>query len=366
MSDGDLYSVLGISRQAEPNEIRKAYLQLSRVHHPDKGGDEATFKKIQQAHEILSDERKRQIYDMTGSADGEISSGPMGGGGFPFDLGGLFGSMGGIGGLGGMFMGGGGAPGAGNRTRMKRPKAPPKITEIPLRLADYYKGRQIQARFERQTFCSACQGQGATSFQSCSPCQGRGVVRQIMQMGPIQMINEGPCRECSGAGKLASGNCYKCGGKKTLPEEKTLEVKIEPGMKPGEVLVFPKACSDDPHFEEPGDVHFVLQEAEGDNGWTRKGDDLYTSAGISYTESILGSKIKLKGHPGFPDGLELPVSCGVVNREVMCVKEKGMTKRNGGFGDLYVEILFRTSDSEKAILQRNQALLSAMFQSTGS
>lgn len=364
MSDGDLYSVLGVGKQADASEIRKAYLQLSRIHHPDKGGDEATFKKIQQAHEVLSDERKRQIYDMTGSVDGEMPSGPMGGGGFPFDLGGLFGGFGGMGGIGSMFMGGGG-PGQGPRSRVRRPKAPPKITEIPLRLSDYYHGRQIQVRFERQTFCNACQGQGATSFQSCSPCQGRGIVRQIMQMGPIQMVNEGPCRECSGAGKIASGNCYKCGGKKTLPEEKTLEVKIEPGMKPGEVLVFPKACSDDPSFDEPGDVHFVLQEAEGDAGWIRKGDDLHTTIGITYAESLLGSKITVQGHPGYKDGLEVSIPCGIVNREVMCIKEKGMTKRQGGFGDLYVEVLFHCSEEGKAILERNKPLLQAMFQVTG-
>lgn len=366
MADEDLYTVLGVSRQADASEIRKAYLQLSRIHHPDKGGDEARFKKIQQAHEVLSDERRRQIYDMTGSIDGEgPSAGPMGGA-FPFDLSGLFGGLGGLGGMGGMFMGGGG-PGASpqGRSRMRRPKAPPKIHEIPLRLADFYQGRQIQVRFERQTFCSQCNGQGATSFQSCGPCQGRGVLRQIMQMGPIQMVNEGPCRECSGAGKIASGNCYKCSGKKTLPEEKTLDVKIEAGMKPGEVLVFPKACSDDPHFDEPGDVHFVLQEAEGDVGWMRKGDDLHTNCGISYADSLLGTTVKLQGHPGFPNGLDIEIYPGIANREVMCIKEKGMTKRNGGHGDLYLEIQFKATDEQKAILLRNKPLLQAMFQSTG-
>lgn len=365
MSDGDLYTVLGIGRQADTSEIRKAYLQLSRIHHPDKGGDEATFKKIQQAHEVLSDERKRRIYDMTGSIDGEAGSGagPMASG-FPFDISGLFG---GIGGLGSMFGMGGPPPGQG-RTRIRRPKAPPKITEIPLRLADYYHGRQIQVKFERQTFCTACNGQGATSFQSCGPCQGRGIVRQMMQMGPLQMINEGPCQECQGQGKMASGNCYVCGGKKTRPEEKTLEVKIEPGMKPGEVLVFPKACSDDPHFDEPGDVHFVLQEAEGDGAFTRKGDDLSTVLGISFAESLLGCDVKLRGHPGYPDGLDLTVPCGMTNGEVMRIKEKGMTKRQGGHGDLYLEIQFKATEEQRAILRRNAPLLQAMFStvSTGS
>lgn len=357
-----LYDVLGVSRTAEPNEIKKAFKKLAMSHHPDKGGDPEEFKKIQHAHEILTDENKRKVYDMTGSDTGEMPQGhgnPFGfggmgmpfGGGVPFDMGDLFG---------GMFGGGGGQRPGG--VRVRRAQGPPKTIEIPLNLKDYYHGRKIQVKFERHKFCEQCKGEGATSFQSCDTCKGMGIVRQIMMMGPIQMVNEGPCRDCNGAGKKASGACYVCSGKKVKAQEKTIEVKIEPGMGPGEVLVFQKECSDDPAYEEPGDVHLLLHEATGDEGWVRKGEDLETHQTISFTESLLGCKKTLKGHPGYEAGLEIPISPGVLNGEVLSFAGKGMPKKGSkDFGSLRCRISVSISEKEKEILQRNAIVLQAMF-----
>lgn len=361
---GDLYEKLGVSRSADTNEIRKAFRKLAVQHHPDKGGDEEKFKEIQHAHDILTDDRRRQIYDMTGSEDehGGMPGG-MGGMGVPFDIGSIFSGMADFGGMGigGMFGGMGGGRRAPGNARTKIPKGPPKIQEIPLTLHDYYHGRQFQVKFERQKFCEICKGEGATSFQSCGPCQGRGILRQMMMMGPINMINEGPCGECQGSGKKASGNCYMCGGKKTKPQEKSLDVKIEAGMKPGEILIFEKECSDEPHYEEAGDVHFVLQEAEGDEGWSRKENDLFTSVKIGLGQSLLGCIQTLKGHPGFPDGLPISIPAGTVNKQVLLIHEQGMTKKGGGHGNLHVEVLVTVSDKEREILERNKPLLVPMF-----
>ena len=350
----NLYDVLGVSRDADTNEIKKAFKKLAMTHHPDKGGDSEKFKEIQKAHEILTDERKRQMYDMTGSEDGE-QAGPQMGGGFPFDIGGMFGGLGGIfGGMPGMSRGG--------PRVMRRPKAPPKVTEIPLRLFDFYHGRVFQVKFERQKFCETCRGQGATSFQTCNTCKGQCVVRQQIQMGPMIMVNEGPCPDCEGEGKKASGNCYVCGGKKTRPQEKELTVKIEAGMRPGEVLVFPKECSDDPNYDEAGDVHFVLQEAAGDEGWVRKGDDLETQVNINLQESLLGCVKTITTHPGYAQGLELPVPVGVINGQVLTLAGKGMPKKGlSEFGTLHYRVNVTVSDKEKEILQRNKTLLEAMF-----
>lgn len=353
MDIGNLYEILGVARNADSNEIRKAFLKLSRIHHPDKGGNPEEFKKISLAHEVLTDNQKRAIYDQTGSIDGDTMSHMGGMNGFPFDIGSIFGGMG----MGGMF-GMGGMPRGG---RMRRPKAPPKVQEIPLRLSDYYHGRIFQVKFERHKFCETCKGEGATSFQSCNSCKGMGVVRQIMQMGPIQMVNEGPCHDCMGEGKKASGACYVCSGKKTKPQEKELEVKIEPGMKPGEILIFANECSDDPNFEEPGDVHFLLQEADGDEGWTRKGDDLETDVHITLRDSLLGCSKMLQGHPGFPEGLSILVPCGVQNGEVIKIADRGMTKKEGGYGTLHVKINLTITEKEKEALVNNQPILSAMF-----
>jgi DnaJ family protein A protein 2 len=350
----NLYDVLGVSKGADTNEIKKAFKKLAMTHHPDKGGDPEKFKEIQRAHEVLTDDRKRQVYDMTGSEDGEAPAPDMGG--FPFDIGGMFGGLGGMFGMGGM-------PGMGRGPRVvKRPKAPPKITEIPLKLHDFYHGRQFQVKFERQKFCETCNGQGATSFQSCNTCRGQGVVRQHIQMGPMVMVNEGPCHDCQGEGKKPSGNCYLCGGKKVMPQEKELLVKIEPGMKPGEVLIFSKECSDDPNYDEAGDVHFILQEAAGDEGWVRKGDDLETEVSITFKESVLGCTKTLQGHPGFPQGLEFEIPVGTKNGEVLPVTGKGMRKRNSPeFGTLHCRVTVTISEKEKESLQRNRALLEVMF-----
>jgi DnaJ family protein A protein 2 len=182
-----------------------------------------------------------------------------------------------------------------------------------------------------------------------------------MMMGPIHMVNEGPCRECNGVGKKASGNCYVCGGKKTKAQEKSIEVKIEPGMKPGEVLIFPKECSDDPNYEEPGDVHFLLQEASGDDAWTRTGDDLQTYLTISFKESLLGCEKTLLDHPGYPDGLPLSIHAGVKNTEVLTFAGKGMVKKGGGNGDLHCKIHISVTDKDREVLNRNHVVLKAMF-----
>lgn len=365
MPGTNLYDILGVSKGADTNEIRKAFKKQALVHHPDRGGDQEKFKQIQHAHDILTDERRRQVYDMTGSEDENAGGGGFPGG-VPFDIGSIFSGMADFGGMGmgGMF----GMPGMGGMSgqrrggsRMKIPKAPPKVQEIPLTLHDYYHGRHFQVKFERQKFCDVCKGEGATSFQSCSPCQGRGIQRQVMMMGPIHVVNEGPCGECQGSGKKASGNCYVCQGKKTRPQEKTLDVKIEAGMKPGEMLVFEKECSDDPNFEEPGDVHLLLQEADGDEGWTRKGDDLYTNLSISLGETLLGCVKSVKGHPGFPEGLPVTVPWGTQNKQVLVVHEQGMTKKSGGHGNLHVEIHVTVTEKDRDILERNKPLLTPMF-----
>ena len=356
--DTNLYDVLGVSRSAEPTEIKKAFKKLAMTHHPDKGGNPEAFKKIQHAHEVLTDENKRKIYDMTGSDTGEMPQGsPFGGmgmpfgGGMPFDMGDLFG---------GMFGGGMGGPRPG--VRVRRAQGPPKTIEIPLNLKDYYHGRKLQVKFERAKFCEQCKGEGATSFQNCDTCRGMGVVRQVMMMGPLQMVNEGPCRDCNGVGKKPSGACYMCSGKKVKAQEKTIEVKIEPGMGPGEVLVFPKECSDDPAYEEPGDVHLLLQEASGDEGWVRKGEDLETHQTISFAESLLGCKKSLKGHPGFESGLEIVIPPGTFNGEVLSFAGKGMPKKGSKeFGSLRCRISVSVSEKDKEILQRNAIVLQAMF-----
>ena len=244
----DLYSILGVSRTADTSEIRTSYKQLAKEHHPDKGGDAEKFKEISQAHEILSDDSKRKMYDMTGSTSSDGGPGPGGPFGMPEMFSQMFGGMGGpFGGMGGPFGGMGGMPGQGPN-RKQNGKGPGKSQDLPLRISDYYHGRSISIKFGRQSSCGTCKGSGASSTKSCDTCNGQGQVRQIIQMGPIQMMNHGPCPACQGKGEQTLGQCNGCQGRGLLPEEKTLDIKIEPGMTSGNTVVFPGMCSAHPGF----------------------------------------------------------------------------------------------------------------------
>ncbi len=357
----DLYKCLGLERGAEKDEVRKAYLKLSRTYHPDKGGNPEDFKAISRAHEVLTDDRKKQIYDMTGQVDGEgggdggggMGGNPFGPGGFPFDIGSLFGMFGAGGPQGGM-------PGG---PRVRRAKPSPKVHEIPLRLHDYYFGRTIQMKFERQKFCDGCKGTGCKSYTQCGTCQGRGFTEQVMMMGPgMQAMTRGPCGACMGEGRKPGVSCSTCNGRKFQNQEKVLDIRIDPGMRVGEVLVFPNECSDNHDFMEPGDVHIVLQEADEESGLRRDGVNLHCKMVLSLSESLLGVKKMVQGHPAHPEGLEIELPVGLTSGNVFVVEGKGMPRRQeGGFGSLLCQIEVRVSEEEKKKLVEHSAMLRAMF-----
>ncbi len=360
----DLFKVLGLERGADKEECRRAYLKLSRKYHPDKGGSEEDFKAISRAHEVLTDERKRQYYEMTGQVEGEGGSdggggggGPFGfggGGGFPFDIGSLFGMFGSAGPMGGMPTG----------PRVRRAKAPSKVHEIPLRLADFYHGRTIQMKFERQKFCDGCKGVGAKSFVSCGSCQGRGFTEQTVMIGPgMQAMTRAPCMSCQGEGKKPGVACSVCAGKKFQSQEKTLNIKIEPGMKVGEGIVFARECSDNHDYMEAGDVHIILQEADEDGVPKREGDTLHVDFQISLSECLLGCERIVSGHPGYPDGLQVILKPGWMSGETMIVEGKGMTRREGGYGNLACHITVKVTEQEKEKLASQSIMLKAIFSS---
>lgn len=352
----DLYEVLEIPNGSSVEEVRKSYLKLSKKHHPDKGGNDEHFKAIQRAYSILGDEQKKQMYDTMGVIDGEGGQemGGMGGmGGFPFDLGSLFGMFGAAGPNGGMPSG----------PRVRRAKAPPKVHEIPLSLHDFYHGRSLAINFERQRFCEGCKGQGCMNFTSCDRCHGRGMIEQVVMMGPgMQMMSRGPCNTCMGEGRKAGTPCGSCNGKKFTTQEKVLNIRIEPGMKPGETLVFPKECSDNHEYLEAGDVHIVLQEADEVSSLKREGDHLHTNVHLTLAESLLGKQITVADHPGFPQGLQIQIPPGFTNGNVYHMDEKGMPKKGtSSFGKLQVHLHIQVSEEEKLKLQNASMILKGIF-----
>lgn len=247
-----LYETLEVEKSAEQKDIKKAYRKMSRIHHPDKGGDEHKFKEINAAYEILSDPEKREAYDKYG-LEGVSDDGPGGPGGMGDDL---F----------SMFFGGAG----GRRGGARGPRKGPSINH-PLRvsLADLYNGKTVKLAVNRNVL--------AGDAKECPKCRGQGFVMEIRQIGPgmISQVQR-PCDSCGGQGYIAE----------TKSERKVLEVHVEKGMKHNEKVVFRNMADEKPNMEA-GDVNFIIQEKDHDL-FKRKNADLLLTKEISLNQALCG------------------------------------------------------------------------------
>ena len=280
----DLYEVLGVSRNASPEEIKKAYKKLALQCHPDKNKDkreeaEAKFKKVTEAYGILSDEKKRKHYDLTGSTDdSDIGFGSMGGMSmnmedilrdvFGADAG-IFNSMGGSGTGSASFVfsgpfGFGGGDGfasfmSSQSTSMSSQKPADQMLYVDVSLDDVVKGGKITADINVEEMCSHCHGTGAdkpSDVIKCLNCNGSGSVRQ--RLGPF--VTESVCPSCGGQGSTIKNKnvCHKCKGKKTLHKKKTLEIKIPKGIPQKARHIIKGEGSYHPATKKTGDVIVIF------------------------------------------------------------------------------------------------------------
>ena len=349
----NLYSVLELDRGVAPEEIRKAYLRLSRIHHPDKGGDPEKFKELQRAHEVLSDGDKRAFYDRTGRVPGEGNeegvgmSGMSGMSGMPgmpfhFDVSSLF----------GMF--GAGGPGRQtNRHRRRGHKAPPKVEHIRMMLQQLYDGHTFKLVVDRLKFCGSCSGSGAARTEVCGGCRGAGMTVNRMQTPIGNMEIQGPCGDCNGEGKRTMETCNGCQGRKKVGEKQNLEVRVAAGAAAGERFVFQEACSETEEYEKAGDVELVIAEPDGGYGaWRRREQHLEHDVELNLSESLLGCTVRLDGHPGWEDGLYIKVPPGAFTGDVFCLKGQGMPIKGEAnkYGDLYLHMRVAVRPAERAKL----------------
>jgi len=250
-----LYETLGVAKSADVKEIKKAYRKLAVKHHPDKGGDEAKFKEVSAAYEILSDADKRAKYDKFG-LDGISEDG--GGGRSPDDI---F----------SMFFGGGG----GGRGRSGPRKGEDVNHPIKVSLEDLYNGKTVKLAINRQVLV------GESSV--CPECDGQGVVVELRQiaLGMVQQVQR-RCTNCNGTGYIGE----------TKKERKVLEVMIDKGMRNGQKVVFRGMADEKPNME-PGDINFIVQEKEH-SLFKRKGADLLITKTLSLNEALCGFEFVVK------------------------------------------------------------------------
>lgn len=351
MSD-NLYARLGVDKSASVEDIRRAYKNLAREKHPDRGGDTEEFKQIQEAHEILCDENKRRVYDMTGStsqSDNNPFPGGMAAGGIPFQfMGGMgpFGMPGVAFDMGDMFQHifGGNGGNNGRPKGRKMPRGSNKHHDIGISLKDFYNGKEIKLKFNQARKCGACGGSGAEVTEQCGACNGSGVRTMARQIGPgLIAQSRGPCDVCNGEGTRIKRVCTPCNGKKFNEREKQLDIKITPGMREGNTIVFAGECSDSAEFETPGDV--VLTLRRNDNGtpfdeYEWHGDNLFIRKTISYADSILGFSIECRDHPNGKSPVCVWRNGAILHGAVLQMKSGGMPKKEGnGYGDLWIQVL---------------------------
>ncbi|KAJ6646360.1 DnaJ like subfamily A member 2 [Pseudolycoriella hygida] len=330
MADNKLYEVLGVTRNASENDLKKAYRKLAKEFHPDKNpqaGDK--FKEISFAYEVLSDAEKRQTYDRYGLKG--LQEGMDGGDGhdiFNRFFGGFFG--GGMGGMGGM----------GGRGRQQ---AEDKILQQVVTLEDLYNGgKEIPLEFKRVVLCTKCEGKGgkAGAAKRCHTCQGSGtkVTLQQVHVGIVRQIHS-KCPDCKGKGEAYSERdiCGDCRGHGTKEEMKVLQVHIDKGMQNMQKIMYREEGNQTPDCDK-GNVIVVLACKQHET-FQRNGNNLVVRHNINLTEALCGFQLPIK----HLDGRNLLVKCppgNVIQTDtVKAIVGEGMPIYKNPFekGDLFVE-----------------------------
>jgi molecular chaperone DnaJ len=342
----DYYEVLGVSRNADASELKRAYRKLALELHPDRNpGDseaESRFKESSEAYQVLSDTEKRSLYDRFGH------EGPRGSGfgtGFS-NVGDIFSAFGDI--FGDMFGGGFGGFGGG-RTRAQARGADIE-TRVDLTLAEVATGAEKELTIRRRIACRECGGSGAAAGsgrERCQQCGGRG---QVMHQQGFLMIQT-MCPICRGEGTIVRKPCEPCKGSGLVGSEETLTVNIPAGVDDGATLRLAGRGESAPGGGQPGNLYVSLNVA-ADPRFERDGADLHTVVSMSFPQAALGATLKA---PALDGEVEVDVAPGTQHAEKIVMRGKGLPRlQSRGNGDLVVHLrlLVPTSlspEQEKAL-----------------
>lgn len=343
------YETLGVDKNASQDEIKSAYRKLVKQYHPDlHPGDKACaekFKEINEANEVLSDEKKRKEYDFQQANPG------MGGfGGF----GGFNGASGGFGGFEDIFGDIFGGFGGGRTQRAQTKTKGEDITiELSLSFLDAAKGCKKEISYNRNQTCSKCNGTGAkngTAYKTCDTCHGTGSVSYTQSNGFFRSVSTRPCPDCHGTGKKIIESCEECKGKGYIKTKQSLTLEIPAGADTGSYIRKVGYGEASSNGGPSGDLIIVIN-VEKSKLFKRKNFDLYVEVPISIKTALLGGKIKV---PLIDETLEYAIPEGTQSGKIFFVRGKGI-KTNRGTGDLYivvtVEMPTKLSKGQKKALE---------------
>jgi len=364
----DFYEVLGVSKNASEDEIKKAYRKMAKLHHPDLNNhskeSESKFKQANEAYEVLSDPAKKQKYDQFGHAGvdpsygaGQGGQGGYGGfGGFgnatEVDFGDMFGDL-----FSGIFGGGG------NSSR--RANAPVRgddlRTSILINFDEAVFGVKKQIKYSRKESCSECKGSGAakgTSAETCSVCRGAGQVKRQQNTPFGAFSSVAPCSNCNATGKVIKNPCPTCRGGGRTVKQRNLDVTIPAGIDNGQTLNLSGQGGFGIRGGSTGDLYLTIS-VRPHNIFERKSTDIYCNIPITFAQSAIGCEINVPTIDKTPEKLHIPE--GTQTNTVFKLKGKGVPFLNGrGRGDQYyrvsVEVPKHLSNKQKELLKEFDAI----------
>ena len=357
----DYYEVLGVSKDADAKEIKKAYRKLAMKYHPDKNpGDKAAeekFKEINEAYEVLSDEEKRSTYDRFGHDGLNGQAGFGGGQGF-----GGFGGSGGFGGFEDIFgdifgSGFGGFGGSGGSSRRRGPRRGADIRQsVTIKFEEAAFGKILKVKINRSEECDECHGSGAkpgTTKKTCPTCHGSGTVQSVQRTPFGNIASQRTCSTCNGEGEINESPCNKCHGKGSVRKTKTIEVDIPAGIDDGQMIKLSGQGEVGEKGGPRGDLYIVVNVQKHEI-FTREGYDVYIEMPIRFTQAALGDKLEV---PTLDGKVSYNLPEGTQTGTVFRLREKGIPKlRSNSRGDQYVKVIIDTpkklNDEQKELLRK--------------
>ncbi len=345
MAKRDYYEVLGVSKSASKDEIKSSYRKLAKKYHPDnkETGDEAKFKEVQEAYDVLFDDQKRSAYDQFGHAAFEqTGGGPAGGnpfsgfsgfGGEDINLGDIFSS----------FFGGGG------QTRSRRQSGPIRGDDVLMRLRidfmDAVNGKDENISFDFDDDCPHCHGSGAESpsdVKTCSKCGGRGFVTRQQRSIFGTVNSEVPCPDCGGTGKIISKKCSVCGGTGHKRVKKTTKIHIPVGINSGQQIRLTGMGGAGKNGGAHGDLYVEIVIKEHPY-FKREHNDIHLEVPLDFVDAILGTKVEV---PTVYGDMLVTIPEGTQPGQILRLKGQGIKDlRTGKAGDQYIHLDIKSPTS---------------------